>query len=126
MMSLLTPSVGCAGWSLRKDLGESFALGGTHLERYARQLNCVEINSSFYRPHRRSTYERWASSTPGDFRFSVKLPKQITHIGRLTEAAAQIEQFLDQVGGLGEKLGPILAQLPPSLRFETGTAEQFF
>src|ERR1700761_7871846 len=107
--------VGCAGWNLRKELVESFPLDGTHLQRYAARLNCVEINSSFYRSHRKTTYERWAASTPADFRFSVKLPKHITHVCRLVDVERHIRQFVDETSGLGSKLGPILVQLPPSL-----------
>ena len=118
--------IGCAGWNIGREMALAFPAEGTHLERYAARLNAVEINSSFYRPHRRATYERWAKSTPEQFRFAVKLPKQITHIARLAGAESLIEQFLAEVAGLGSKLGPILVQLPPSLRYEVSTADMFF
>ncbi|HEX3872004.1 MAG TPA: DUF72 domain-containing protein [Pirellulales bacterium] len=118
--------IGTAGWSLRKDHADEFPSDGTHLERYAQRLNCVEINSSFYRPHRVSTYQRWAASTPPEFRFAVKLPKQITHVQRLVDPEAQIDKFLDETSGLGEKRGPVLVQLPPSLEFDALVAERFF
>jgi uncharacterized protein YecE (DUF72 family) len=86
--------------------------------RYASRLNGVEINSSFYRPHRIGTYQRWAESTPEGFRFAVKLPKQITHVQRLVDVQPQIDRFAAEVSGLGGKLGPILIQLPPSLAFD--------
>jgi uncharacterized protein YecE (DUF72 family) len=86
----------------------------------------VEINSSFYRPHRVSTYRRWAAETPPDFRFSVKLPRAITHEARLGSARRPLETFLEQVTGLGPKLGPILVQLPPSLAFEQRIVRTFF
>jgi uncharacterized protein YecE (DUF72 family) len=90
-------------------------------------LPAVEINSSFYRPHKRSTYERWAASTPPGFRFAVKVPRTITHNARLAdESFALVAAFLDQVAGLGAKLGPLLVQLPPSLRFEEQRASRFF
>jgi aspartate/methionine/tyrosine aminotransferase len=54
----------------------------------------VEINSSFYRPHRPSTYERWAASVPASFRFSVKVPRSITHERRLADADALLDAFL--------------------------------
>ena len=94
--------------------------------RYARRLNCVEINSSFYRSHRMSTYRRWADSTPESFRFAVKLPKHITHIDRLVRSHTWIEQFAGEVSGLGRKLGMLLVQLPPSLAFERAVADSFF
>jgi uncharacterized protein YecE (DUF72 family) len=118
--------VGCAGWNLRKELADAFPLVGSHLERYAVRLNCVEINSSFYHSHRKSTYLRWAESTPDDFRFSVKVPKQITHVHRLVNVDRETQQFVDETSALGNKLGPMLLQLPPSLEFDVSIAEHFF
>jgi uncharacterized protein YecE (DUF72 family) len=86
----------------------------------------VEINSSFYRPHRTATYRRWAASTPPGFRFTVKFPKQVTHERRLRDAQPEIEQFAAQVVGLGEALGAVLVQLPPSLELEPTVAGKFF
>jgi uncharacterized protein YecE (DUF72 family) len=122
----MVPFVGCAGWNLRKDLVDTFPLEGTHLQRYAARLNCVEINSSFYRSHRKTTYARWAELTPADFRFSVKIPKQITHISRLVDVDREIQQFADETAALGSKLGPMLMQLPPSLQFDGSIVEPFF
>jgi uncharacterized protein YecE (DUF72 family) len=118
--------IGIAGWAIRREHSERFAHVGTHLQRYATLFNCVEINSSFYRPHRRTTYERWADSVPDDFRFAVKLPKVITHELRLVGALAPLEQFLHETGGLGARLGPILVQLPPSFAYDPMTASSFF
>ena len=118
--------VGTAGWSLPKGVARYFADGGSMLERYASRLNGVEINSSFYRPHQRKTYARWAASVPSGFRFAVKAPRQITHERRLVDAVALFDPFLDQIAGLGEKLGPVLFQLPPSLAFKDDVAAQFF
>lgn len=118
--------IGCAGWAIRREHSHRFAHVGTHLQRYATLFNCVEINSCFYRPHRLSTYERWAASVPEDFRFAVKLPKVITHESRLLGVTAQLEQFLDETSGLGAKRGPILVQLPPSFAFDETTAHSFF
>jgi uncharacterized protein YecE (DUF72 family) len=77
--------VGTAGWTVPKQhlaLFSALDEGAkrSHLERYASRLCCAEINSSFHRPHRRATWERWAATTPDDFRFAVKAPKAITHI----------------------------------------------
>ncbi len=76
-------------------------------------------------PHQRSTYERWAASTPPAFRFSVKLPRSITHTARLKGTDALLEAFLAQAQGLGERLGCLLVQLPPSLRLDRPVAEAF-
>ena len=116
--------IGTAGWSFPRTL-ERFSAEGTGLERYAAVFNAVEINSSFYRPHQRKTYERWASSTPAGFRFSVKVPRTITHERRLVDTGDLQARFLDECGGLGDKLGPLLIQLPPSLRFDAGIGERF-
>ena len=98
----------------------------THLQRYARTLFCVEINSSFYRPHRASTWAKWSQETPPYFRFSIKAPKIITHEAKLTDTAHLLKSFLEQIKPLEEKIGPILFQLPPSLSFDLPVAEDFF
>jgi uncharacterized protein YecE (DUF72 family) len=116
--------IGTAGWSFPRSL-PGFPTEGTGLERYAAVFNSVEINSSFYRPHQRKTYERWAASTPADFRFAVKVPRTITHERRLVDGAEPLVRFLDECGGLGDRLGPLLIQLPPSLKFEPGVVERF-
>jgi uncharacterized protein YecE (DUF72 family) len=118
--------IGCAGWSLGREYWPVFPAEGSHLQRYAARLNCVEINSSFYRPHRRSTYERWADSVPDGFRFSVKMPKQISHERRLVDCEAALDEFLSQSNGLADRLGCLLLQLPPSLTFDPACAEAFF
>jgi uncharacterized protein YecE (DUF72 family) len=118
--------IGCAGWSVSGNPPGDFPADGSHLERYAAVFRSVEINSSFHRPHRRSTYAKWAASVPDYFRFSVKLPKTITHTKRLAGADDSLSVFLDEVGGLGEKLGALLVQLPPSAEFDAAIAGQFF
>lgn len=124
---LFPPGVhlGIAGWAIRKEHSHRFADVGSHLQRYATLFNAVEINSCFYRPHRRSTYERWADSVPESFRFAVKLPKAITHEQRLVDAEARLDQFLEETSGLGPKRGPILIQLPPSFAFDHSVVVDF-
>ena len=78
--------IGTAGWTISRETALAFPGEGRHLERYARVLDCAEINSSFHRSHRVEVYERWAAQTPPGFRFSVKLPRSITHEGRLRRA----------------------------------------
>ncbi|HCS41492.1 MAG TPA: DUF72 domain-containing protein, partial [Pseudomonas sp.] len=99
---------------------------GTHLQRYAAQLTAVEINSSFYRPHRSQTYWRWAQSVPAPFRFSVKMPKLITHVQRLQGCELLLDEFLFQCTVLGDSLGCLLVQLPPSLAYDENIAAAFF
>ncbi len=98
----------------------------SQLQRYADQFNAVEINSSFYRPHRPATYANWAQSVPDDFRFSAKLPRTISHDRRLRDCAAELDAFLEAVTELGEKLGILLLQLPPTLTFKAAVADGFF
>ncbi|MES2815774.1 MAG: DUF72 domain-containing protein [Pseudomonadota bacterium] len=117
--------VGTAGWTIPTDAQAAFPQSGTHLERYAEVFDGAEINSSFHRPHRRSTYQRWAASVPDHFRFSVKVPKEITHKRRLKDSEPLLDSLLAEVSGLGHKLGPLLFQLPPSFAFEQATAERF-
>jgi uncharacterized protein YecE (DUF72 family) len=118
--------VGCAGWNIPRQSGEKFASGESHLVRYSQVFTCCEINSSFYRPHKKETWERWARSVPDGFQFSVKVPKAITHEAKLNCSREVLSAFLEQVEFLGKKLGPVLLQLPPSLAFESSIATKFF
>jgi uncharacterized protein YecE (DUF72 family) len=118
--------IGCAGWNLPKEQKSHFPEAGSHLEGYAARFSAVEINSSFYRPHRQSTYARWAASVPSHFRFAVKMSKAITHAGRLGETGDALNAFLDEASGLDNKLGCILIQTPPSLAFDAESSVRFF
>lgn len=118
--------IGTAGWSVPAAVAEGFPPPGTHLERYARGMNAVEVNTSFYRPHKRPVWERWAASTPADFRFSVKVPRLLTHDQRLADPGAVLDRFAGEVAGLGDRLGVLLIQLPPTLGFDPSVASSFF
>jgi len=124
-MSSREVRVGIAGWSIPREHAGRFPDEGGHLSRYARRLPAVEINSSFYRPHRPSTYARWAAETPDGFEFSLKVPREVTHTRRLADADEPLGRFLDEGAELGIKRGPILVQLPPSLAFDAATARSF-
>jgi uncharacterized protein YecE (DUF72 family) len=89
-------------------------------------MNCVEINSTFYRPHQEKTFARWAASVPEGFRFAVKAPKAVTHEAKLCNCGAALATFFAQLVPLGEKLGPVLVQLPPKLAFDGGAVREFF
>ena len=117
---------GTAGWSIASAHRGLFDDGGSLLERYATRFDASEINSSFHRPHRRETYARWADTVPAHFRFSAKLPRTITHEQRLRGALPLLDDFLAQAGGLGDRLGCLLVQLPPSLAFDARVAGTFF
>jgi uncharacterized protein YecE (DUF72 family) len=118
--------IGTAGWSIPAALADRMPGDGSRLQRYAAWFNATEINSCFHRPHRRSTYQRWAESVGPDFSFAVKLPRTITHEQRLLACDDHIARFAGEVDGLGSKRGPVLVQLPPSLAFDALAAEAFF
>ncbi len=118
--------IGTAGWALPRTSQPQFSADGSHLARYARVFGASEINSSFHRPHRRSTYERWAASVPEAFRFAVKMPKLITHVHRLVGTRELLDAFLDASAGLGVRRACLLVQLAPSFAFAGEVAACFF
>ena len=122
----MTLYIGTAGWNIPRAHRARFQALGSQLERYASRLNATEINSSFYRPHAREIYERWAEHVPRTFRFAVKMPKQISHDRLLLRAREPMKRFLDETAGLGSKRGPLLLQLPPSFAFDARRTGRFF
>lgn len=124
MTTTVQVRVGTAGWRLGRNDGDANA--GSQLERYARLFPCVEINSSFYRPHRPATYARWAAAVPAGFQFSLKVPKEITHVRRMVDASDLTERFLDETAHLGAKRAVLLVQLPPSFAYDARTVQPFF
>ncbi|WP_416057555.1 DUF72 domain-containing protein [Stenotrophomonas maltophilia] len=118
--------IGCAGWSLPSRDAAGFGDGASALQRYATRFGLAEINSSFYRPHKPETYARWAQSVPEEFRFSLKMPRAISHECGLKGAAPLLEPFLQGAEQLGDRLGALLLQLPPSLAYDGRTASAFF
>lgn len=118
--------IGTAGWAVPARYRSHFPESGSLLEKYATRLTAAEINSSFHRPHRRTTYERWAASVPDDFRFAAKIPRTISHERRLQDWREPLDQFLSEVEGLGEKLAVLLVQLPPKLAYDAKVAAAFF
>ncbi|MBV8299575.1 MAG: DUF72 domain-containing protein [Candidatus Eremiobacteraeota bacterium] len=125
-MHLRNVRVGTAGWMVPAAVRERFDDAGTHLQRYATRFSCAEINSSFYRSHRQSTYARWAASVPDGFRFAVKVPKEITHVRRFVDSAEPLDRFLAETSALGPKRAVLLVQLPPSFAFDDALAAAFF
>jgi uncharacterized protein YecE (DUF72 family) len=121
-----TIHIGTSGWTIPKQHAPQFPDQGTHLERCAQGFNCAEVNSSFHRPHQLKTWGRWARCTPPDLRFAVKIPKAITHTAQLAKCGALLQKFFDEVRGLDRKLGPVLVQLPPKLKYAESLAHEFF
>jgi uncharacterized protein YecE (DUF72 family) len=118
--------IGTAGWNVPKQYQDAFPPAGSHLQRYAQRLNAVEINSSFYRDHKGSTYAKWRDAVPDSFRFAVKLHRDLTHLQKLENPAERLETVLGQIQNLGAKMGVLLIQLPPSLKFNPPVARTFF
>lgn len=90
------------------------------LEHYAEHFDTVEVNNAFYRLPERTTFAQWRERTPENFCFAVKMSRYLTHIKRLKEPAEPIQRFFGRADALGPKLGPVLFQLPPNLRRDTG------
>jgi uncharacterized protein YecE (DUF72 family) len=117
-MAVPSIHVATAGWQIPRAIADRFPASGSVLERYAAVFDAVEVNTSFYRPHRRAIWERWAAATPPHFRFSAKLPRVVTHERRLIDCAEPIDRFLAETAGLGQKLGAVLIQTPGALTFD--------
>jgi uncharacterized protein YecE (DUF72 family) len=116
------PRVGISGWTYAPWRGDFYPPGLAHrLElRYASaRLNSIEINGSFYALQKPTSYVSWREQTPDDFVFTIKAPRFITHMKKLRDVAVPVSNFLASgVLALGDKLGPILWQLPPNLGFD--------
>ena len=95
------------------------------LEFYGQQFKTVEVNSTFYHSMRTVTFENWAKSVPERFTFALKGSRFITHIKRLKPDPASIEKFIESSISLGDKLGPILWQLPPRFKADKERLERF-
>lgn len=122
-MSIL---IGTAGWSIPGTVAAAFPAVGSSLERYSARFRVAEINSSFHRAHRLSTWQRWHDSVPSHFRFSVKVPRQITHARKLVDCGVELGAFIEQAHTLREKLAILLVQLPPKSELDASVAASFF
>lgn len=90
------------------------------LEYFAGQFATVEVNNAFYRLPERRTFADWRTRTPDDFCVAVKVSRYLTHIRRLRDPAEPVARFLDRARGLGDRLGPVLLQFPPTLTADAG------
>jgi uncharacterized protein YecE (DUF72 family) len=109
--------LGCAVWAYKGWVGDLFppkSRSSDFLSLYSRRFSTVEGNTTFYSIPDRETVSRWATETPPGFEFCLKLPKSITHQGLLAPAIADSRSFLEQMQKLGDRLGVLFAQLPPS------------
>ena len=111
--------VGTSGWNYYDWKGLFYPdtmKARDYLAHYAHEFRTTEVNYSFYHLPKPATYENWAAQVPQDFRFAVKASRVITHIRRLRDVADLWQTFLENASMLGNKLGPILLQFPPSFK----------
>jgi uncharacterized protein YecE (DUF72 family) len=111
--------IGTSGWQYADWRGAFYPADAPvrrWLEEYARRFPTVEVNNTFYRLPKRETFEQWAARVPDAFCFAVKASRYLTHYRRLRDPAAPVQRLLDAAAGLGDRLGPVLVQLPPDLR----------
>jgi uncharacterized protein YecE (DUF72 family) len=116
--------VGTSGWQYRDWRGRFYPDGLPQrrwLEHFAGRFATVEVNNAFYRLPDRSTFVQWRERTPEDFCVAVKMSRYLTHIKRLKEPAEPVARFLGRAEALGDRLGPVLLQLPPTLRADVDT-----
>jgi uncharacterized protein YecE (DUF72 family) len=121
--------VGTSGWQYSHWRGVFYpedVKSKDWLRFYTERLDTLELNVTFYRQVRQSTFEKWHDETPPGFLFSVKMSRFITHLKRLKVEAESVNRFLEDVRVLKEKLGVILIQLPPSLKFDRPLMADFF
>lgn len=111
--------IGTSGWQYHHWRDRFYPAGVAQsrwLEHYADRFATVESNNAFYRLPERRTFEAWQKRTPTDFVMAVKVSRYLTHIKRLANPTEPVERFVARIGGLDDKLGPVLLQLPPTLR----------
>jgi uncharacterized protein YecE (DUF72 family) len=118
--------VGTSGWQYRDWRGVLYPPGVAQrgwLEYYAQRYATVENNSTFYRLPSPQTFADWRARTPEGFVMAVKASRYLTHVRRLRDPAEPVERLLRAAAGLGDRLGPVLLQLPPDFRADPGALE---
>jgi len=120
--------VGTSGWQYASWKNRFYPKGVPQrawLEHYVTRFSVVEVNNSFYMLPKEATFDRWREASPQRFLFVVKASRYITHIRRLREAKESVDLFWSRATRLGDKLGPILFQLPPNFRVDAGLLKDF-
>ncbi|MGW9046983.1 DUF72 domain-containing protein [Streptomyces lydicus] len=119
----MTVLLGTSGWQYKDWRGVLYPPGCPQrrwLEEYARHFATVESNAAFYRLPEEKTFADWRDRTPGGFVMAVKASRYLTHIKRLREPEEPVRRLMARAAALGPRLGPVLLQLPPTLRCDTG------
>ncbi|UGY91028.1 DUF72 domain-containing protein [Streptomyces gobiensis] len=115
--------IGTSGWQYRDWRGVLYPPSTPQrlwLEEYARQFATVENNNAFYRLPQRDTFAEWRERTPDGFVMALKASRFLTHMKRLKDPEEPVRRLLDHAEGLGDRLGPVLLQLPPNLQADAG------
>ncbi|HKR98872.1 MAG TPA: DUF72 domain-containing protein [Candidatus Dormibacteraeota bacterium] len=123
----MTIHLGTSGWQYADWRGRFYPQKlpqARWLEHYAERFGTVEVDNTFYRLPERSTFESWAQRTPAGFVIALKASRYLTHVRRLADPEGPVKLLMERVEGLGVKVGPILVQLPPTLRLEEARLEQ--
>lgn len=123
----MTLFVGTSGWQYKDWRGVLYPDGvpmRLWLEEYAARFATVEINNAFYRLPTRETFESWRERTPPDFVVALKASRYLTHIKRLRDPAEPVDRLLGHAAGLGDRLGPVLLQLPPTLHADPALLDE--
>lgn len=121
--------IGTSGWSYSAWRGLFYpdkTKSGDYLPYYSTVFDTTEVNSSFYRLPGPKMVSNWIDKTPDGFTFSVKVSKFLTHIKRLKEPEEPMERFFSVFEPMKERIGMVLVQLPPTLKFDPDVAEHFF
>ena len=119
---------GTSGFSYAEWCGRFYPValpGAQMLSYYSERLPTVEINNTFYRMPKEETVAAWGAEVPDSFRFAIKATRRITHQMKLADVGAEVARLFDVIGVLGEKLGPVLFQLPPFLKKDLGLLTEF-
>jgi uncharacterized protein YecE (DUF72 family) len=123
----MTLRIGTSGWLYRDWRGTFYppALRTREwLSHYADTFDTVELNSTFYRLPDADRFRMWADTVGADFRFAVKASRYLTHVRRLQEPRDPVRRLMTAARGLGRKLGPVLLQLPPTLRADAALLDE--
>jgi uncharacterized protein YecE (DUF72 family) len=119
--------IGTSGWQYADWRDRVYPTGVPQrlwLEYYAERFDTVEVNNAFYRLPERATFEQWRERTGEGFVVAVKASRFLTHVKRLADPEEPVARLLERAGGLGDRLGPILLQLPPNLRVDLGRLDR--
>jgi uncharacterized protein YecE (DUF72 family) len=113
--------IGTMGWSYKFWVGNFYPKNlktDDFLSEYSKHFNTVEIDNTFYRVPRKETVTKWRDQAPSGFLFSAKFPRKITHLKQLQNCEEDTQVFIESVGHLQDKLGPLLLQFPPTFKPE--------